>query len=80
MTSTVGGTPSVTTTERRLSVKCRCREKLLLQTLSPLPPSMVSLALAELGAVSELMPRVQIMPAFTVDQRHQDRWTDIKVP
>lgn len=46
----------------------------------PSPPPMVSLALAELGTVSELMPRLKSMPAFTVDQRPQDRWTDIKVP
>ena len=46
----------------------------------PSPSPMVSLALAELGTVSELMPRLQSMPVFTVDQRHQDRWTDIKVP
>ena len=77
--TTVGGTPSVTATERKLSEVSRQRKATSTNSV-PSPSLMVSLALAELGTVSELMPRLQSMPAFTVDQRHQDGWTDIKVP
>lgn len=65
MTSRVGGTPtSVTTAKGKLSVQCQCSVKLLLQILSPSPSPMVSLALEELGTISELMPGLQSMPVL----------------